>query len=95
MPDTFCCRSTSLKISRNTLTGSRTLHELGEREIKHGVRLSVVNLYTEELGTAGKAEGGAWGCCCAKKTGRIAMAVISRGESTWRARRHQFSSLSL
>src|SRR6266404_589137 len=24
MPDTFCCRSTLLKISRNTLTGSRT-----------------------------------------------------------------------
>jgi TolB-like protein/class 3 adenylate cyclase/Tfp pilus assembly protein PilF len=26
------------------------LHELGECEVKHGVRLSVVNLYTEELG---------------------------------------------
>src|SRR5437773_830320 len=26
------------------------LHQLGECEIKHGVRLSVVNLYTEELG---------------------------------------------
>jgi hypothetical protein len=26
------------------------LHDLGEREVKHGVRLSVFNLYTEELG---------------------------------------------
>ena len=26
------------------------LHELGECEVKHGVRLSVVNLYTEDLG---------------------------------------------
>jgi TolB-like protein len=26
------------------------LHELGESEVKHGVRISVVNLYTEELG---------------------------------------------
>src|SRR5215831_2750695 len=28
----------------------RDLHELGECEVKHGVRISVVNLYTEELG---------------------------------------------
>src|SRR5256885_15857948 len=28
------------------------LHELGECEVKHGVRVSVVNLYTEELGNA-------------------------------------------
>jgi class 3 adenylate cyclase len=27
------------------------LHELGECEVKHGVRVSVVNLYTEELGS--------------------------------------------
>src|SRR5207302_1586065 len=26
------------------------LHELGEIEVKHGVKLGVVNLYTEELG---------------------------------------------
>src|ERR1700726_4633381 len=26
------------------------LHELGECEVKHGIRVSVVNLYTEELG---------------------------------------------
>src|SRR5947199_5670810 len=26
------------------------LHELGECEVKHGVRISVANLYTEELG---------------------------------------------
>jgi len=28
------------------------LHELGECEVKHGVRVSVVNLYTEELGNS-------------------------------------------
>jgi class 3 adenylate cyclase len=28
------------------------LHELGECEVKHGVRLSVVNLYTDEAGNA-------------------------------------------
>ncbi len=28
----------------------RHLHDLGEMEVKHGVRVSVVNLYTEELG---------------------------------------------
>src|SRR5436305_1058986 len=26
------------------------LHHLGECEVKHGVRLSIVNLYTEDLG---------------------------------------------
>src|SRR5207237_9956797 len=26
------------------------LHDLGECEVKHGVRISVANLYTEELG---------------------------------------------
>jgi TolB-like protein/class 3 adenylate cyclase/Tfp pilus assembly protein PilF len=29
---------------------NRHLHELGECEVKHGVRISIVNLYTEELG---------------------------------------------
>ena len=28
----------------------RHLHDLGESEVKHGVRVSVVNLYTEDLG---------------------------------------------
>src|SRR5205814_3765422 len=28
------------------------LHDLGECEVKHGVRVSVVNLYTDELGNA-------------------------------------------
>src|SRR5438477_403004 len=32
------------------------LHELGECEVKHGVRLSLVNLYTEELGNPAVAE---------------------------------------
>ena len=32
------------------------LHELGECEVKHGVRLSVVNLYTQELGNSAVPE---------------------------------------
>src|SRR5207248_8585742 len=28
----------------------RNLHDLGECEVKHGVSVSVVNLYTEDLG---------------------------------------------
>ena len=32
------------------------LHELGETEVKHGVRLSAVNLYTEELGNRAMLE---------------------------------------
>src|SRR5438132_2879051 len=32
------------------------LHDLGECEVKHGVRVSVVNLYTEELGNPGVPE---------------------------------------
>jgi len=32
------------------------LHDLGETEVKHGIRLSIVNLYTEELGNAAMPE---------------------------------------
>src|SRR6516225_8589387 len=32
------------------------LHELGECEVKHGVRVSIVNLYTEELGNSAVPE---------------------------------------
>src|SRR5206468_5382461 len=32
------------------------LHELGECEVKHGIRVSVVNLYTEELGNSAVPE---------------------------------------
>ena len=34
----------------NTGTGSRTCMILARCEVKHGVRIRVVNLYTEELG---------------------------------------------
>ena len=34
----------------NTGSGRRDLHDLGDCEVKHGVRLHVVNLYTEQLG---------------------------------------------
>ena len=74
------------------------LHELGECEVKHGVRLSLVKEHLgarASCGSAGKAEGGACRCCCAKKTGRIVMAVIRRGESADCDRRDRFSPLSL
>jgi TolB-like protein/class 3 adenylate cyclase/Tfp pilus assembly protein PilF len=32
------------------------LHDLGETEVKYGIRLSIVNLYTEELGNAAMPE---------------------------------------
>src|SRR5437899_7179341 len=32
------------------------LHDLGEIEVKHGIRLSIVNLYTEELGNVAVPE---------------------------------------
>src|SRR5438477_3710243 len=32
------------------------LHDLGEAEVKHGIRLSIVNLYTEKLGNAAMPE---------------------------------------
>ncbi len=32
------------------------LHDLGETEVKHGIRLAIVNLYTEELGNAAVPE---------------------------------------
>ena len=35
------------RIWSNTAIGSRSLHDLGECEVKHGVRLGLVNLYTE------------------------------------------------
>src|SRR5215475_7449242 len=43
------------------------LHELGECEVKHGVRLSVVNLYTVELGNPAVPE--------KVKAGRVAAAA--------------------
>ena len=32
--------------------GGRYLHDLGECEVKHGMRIGVVNLYTDEVGNA-------------------------------------------
>src|SRR2546429_9127165 len=49
MPATSCSRSTWPKTWNSSAIG-RCLHHLGEIEVKHGSRVSVVNLYTEELG---------------------------------------------
>ena len=56
------------------------LHELGDCEVKHGVRVSVVNLYTEELGNAALPN-------------KLKAAYVA--ESTARRRRAIFQWLSL
>jgi adenylate cyclase len=53
------------------------LHDLGECEVKHGVRLHLVNLYTEELGNPEVPEK----LRRAKK--QAAPAVVGRGEELW------------
>jgi class 3 adenylate cyclase len=68
------------------------LHELGECEVKHGAHISVVNLYTGELGNP-KVESSA--CRCTKKTSRIPMAVTRSGESARCDRRDRLSHFSL
>jgi adenylate cyclase len=51
------------------------LHELGECEVKHGVRVSVVNLYTAELGNPAVPE--------KLKTARVAAARRKRAAFRW------------
>ena len=50
MPVTSWCLNTWLKTWNNTDTGSAICTTWGECEVKHGVRVSVVNLYTEDVG---------------------------------------------
>ena len=60
------------------------LHDLGECEVKHGVRVSVVNLYTPELGNPAvpdKLKAARVGCRRTKKTGHVATAIFPRGDS--------------
>ncbi|MBA2623337.1 MAG: hypothetical protein H0U88_06925, partial [Chthoniobacterales bacterium] len=55
------------------------LHDLGEVEVKHGVRVNVVNLYTDDLGNPevpGKFRQ-------AKR--QTAPAIVGRGEEVWLA----------
>src|SRR5262249_1651237 len=51
------------------------LHELGECEVKHGVRVSVVNLYTEELGNPAVPE--------KLKAARVAAAAARRKRAAY------------
>src|SRR5262245_47234571 len=51
------------------------LHELGECEVKHGVRVSVVNLYTEELGNPAVQE--------KLKAARVAAAAVRRKRAAY------------
>src|SRR5262249_41669379 len=52
------------------------LYELGEFEVKHGVRVSVVNLYTQELGNPAAPE--------KLKTARVAAAAARRKRTAFR-----------
>jgi len=47
-----CFPSTLPKISRNTSTGAPLLHDLGTCEVKHGLRISITNLYDSEIGNS-------------------------------------------
>src|SRR3981189_964560 len=53
------------------------LHDLGECEVKHGVRVHVFNLYTEELGNPEVPEK------FRQAKGQTAPAVAGRGEELW------------
>src|SRR5262249_9791891 len=56
------------------------LHELGECEVKHGVRVSVVNLYTEELGNPAVPEKlNAARAAAATRGKRAALQLLSLG----------------
>jgi len=55
------------------------LHELGEFEVKHGVRVHVVNLYTEELGNPAVPDKFRQ----AKAKEQTAPGVSGRGEELW------------
>src|SRR5207249_2829099 len=66
---------------------SRALKKHPELQLRMGIHSGPVS--------AGKAESGAGGCCCTKKTGCIPLAVIRRGESAGGDRRDRFSPFSL
>jgi len=53
------------------------LHDLGEMEVKHGVRVHVFNLYNKELGNPEMPEK------LRQAKGRTAPAVAGRGEELW------------
>jgi TolB-like protein len=55
------------------------LHELGECEVKHGLRLSLLNLYGDEAGNPELPEKFRQ----AKKKGQTAPAMVGRGEELW------------
>ncbi|PYL70045.1 MAG: hypothetical protein DMF22_10310 [Verrucomicrobia bacterium] len=70
------------------------LHELGECEVKHGVRVSVVSLYTEELGNPALPEK-LKAARVKEKTGRSPTLVVRRPGCAHRGCCDRFSFLSL
>src|ERR1700745_964074 len=52
MPVTFCCRGMLQKIWNSIRGGALIYMTLGTAEEKHGIRIHVVNLGTDEVGNA-------------------------------------------
>src|ERR1700730_13503613 len=59
------------------------LHDLGECEVKHGVRVSVVNLYTKELGNPAEPEKFKAASVAAAVTGAPAPSISKRVDPKW------------
>jgi class 3 adenylate cyclase/tetratricopeptide (TPR) repeat protein len=57
---------------------SSTLHELGEAEVKHGVRVHIYNLFTEDAGNP-------------ELPGKLQAARLAEGQKVMRARRRRFT----
>ena len=56
MPVTFCCHGMSADDLEQYPRWRSLLHDLGECEVKHGVRVGVVNLSGDGVGNAATAE---------------------------------------
>ena len=55
------------------------LHDLGEAEVKHGLRISILNLYDDEVGNPEVPEK----LRQAKKKGETVPAMVGRGQELW------------
>ena len=69
--------SASPKILHNTANWQSQLHDLGEVEVKHGVRVHIFNLYNKELGNPEVPEK------LRQAKGQTVPAVVARGEELW------------
>ncbi len=72
-----CFASASPTIWSSTRQWRSQLHDLGEVEVKHGVRVHIFNLYNKELGNPEVPEK------LRQAKGQTAPAVAERGEELW------------